>query len=98
MKPEDRGPAAGIKAYNDLNLELVDRLGAKLIHLHVHDIEPSTWREHKPMIYGFVDHERLIRRLREISYKGVMVLEIGGPAAEMPSYLQDAKRKLEQLL
>ena len=65
VKPKDRGTAEGIKAYNDLKLELVDRLGAKLIHLHVHDIEPNTWREHKPLIYGFIDYARLIQRLRE---------------------------------
>ena len=95
VKPEERGTAKGIKAYNDLNLELVDRLGAKLIHLHVHDIEPKTWREHKPMIYGFVDYPRLIERLRENRYGGVLVFEIGGPAAEMPGYLKDGKKKLE---
>jgi sugar phosphate isomerase/epimerase len=98
VKPKDRGTAEGIKAYNDLNLELVDRLGAKLIHLHVHDIEPNTWREHKPLIYGFIDYARLIQRLRETMYGGVLVFEIGGPAAEMPRYLKDAKRKLERFI
>ena len=98
VKPKNRGTAEGIKAYNDLNLELVDRLGAKLIHLHVHDIEPSTWREHKPLIYGFIDYASLIQRLRETLYGGVLVFEIGGPAAEMPTYLKNAKRNLERFI
>ncbi len=98
VKPEDRGTPEGIKAYNDLNIELVDRLGSKLIHFHIHDIEPSTWREHQPLIYGFIDYARLIQRLRETMYEGVLVFEIGGPAAEMPTYLKDAKRKLERFI
>ncbi|MCA9137931.1 MAG: sugar phosphate isomerase/epimerase [Planctomycetales bacterium] len=98
VEPKDRGTAEGIKAYNDLNLELIDRLGAKLIHLHVHDIEPDTWREHKPLIYGFIDYERLIQRLRETMYAGVLVFEIGGSSAEMPRFLKDGKRKLERFI
>jgi len=38
-----------IRAYNDLMHELIDRLGRKLIHFHVHDIDPAVWREHKPI-------------------------------------------------
>ncbi len=41
---------------------------------------------------------RLIRRLREIKYEGVLVFEIGGPPAEMPTYLANAKRKLDGYL
>jgi sugar phosphate isomerase/epimerase len=40
----------------------------------------------------------LIRRLREIKYEGALVFEIGGPPAEMPTYLADAKRKLDGYL
>ncbi len=98
VRPENRGTPAGILAYNDINMELVDRLGAKLIHFHIHDVEPNTWREHKPLIYGFIDYSRFIRRLREIKYEGVLVFEIGGPPAEMPTYLANAKRKLDGYL
>ena len=79
-------------------MELIDRLGEKLIHFHIHDIEPNSWREHKPLIYGFIDYPRLIAKLREANYGGVLVFEIGGPPEEMPSYLTDAKRQLEQYL
>ena len=97
-KPELRGTPDGIKAYNDVNVELIEKLGTKLIHLHVHDIEPSTWREHKPLIYDFIDYPRLLGALRKISYEGVLVFEIGGPATKMPTFLRDAKRKLDMLL
>ena len=98
VRPEDRGTRAGIAAYNDINMELVERLGEKLIHFHIHDVEPKTWKEHKPLIYGFIDYPRLIRRLRELNYQGVLVFEIGGRPELMPGYLADAKRKLEEFL
>jgi len=96
--PENRGTPEGIRAYNDINLELIERLGDKLIHLHIHDIDPKTWKEHKPLIHGFIDYPRMIRRLREQNYQGVMVFEIGGRPELMPGYLANAKQKLEAYL
>ena len=96
VNPEARGTPEGIRAYNDINMELVERLGEKLIHFHIHDIEPDTWVEHKPLIYGFIDYPRLLAQLREIRYQGLLVFEIGGPPAEMPGYLADAKRIMDR--
>ena len=98
VAPENRAMPEGIRAYNDINLELIERLGDKLIHLHIHDIEPETWKEHKPLIHGFVDYPRMIRQLREQNYQGVMVFEIGGRPELMPGYLANGKQKLEQYL
>lgn len=98
IKPEERGTPKGIKAYNDLTVEIIDRLGPKVFHLHVHDIEPDTWKEHKPLYYGFVDYPRLIRTLRRIDYKGLLVFELRGPASEKGKYLTDSKRTLEKYL
>ena len=45
----DQYPTAdAIRAYNDLNLRLVDALGEKLLHLHIHDIEPRPGRSTSP--------------------------------------------------
>jgi len=98
VAPGERSTAKGIRAYNDTNIEIVEGLGAKLIHLHVHDIDPATWKEHQPLVYGFVDYPRLIAKLREVRYEGVMVFEIAGPADRMRQYLAQAKRKLEGYL
>ena len=98
VKPEERGTPEGIKAYNDLTHEIIDQLGPKVFHLHVHDIEPATWREHQPLHYGFVDYPRLIKKLRKIDYRGLLVFEIVGPTSEMGKYLADGKRKLEKYL
>jgi len=92
---EDYGTAAAIQAYNDLNIGIVEALGDKLIHFHTHDIEPTTWAEHKPLIHGFVDYPRLIAALRRAEYSGVLVFEIGGDPATMPDWLREAKRKMD---
>ena len=76
----DRGKPAAIRAYNDLNLQIVDGLGPKLLHLHVHDIDPTTWKEHRPMSTGFIDYPRLIGKLRENRFSGSLVLELAGTA------------------
>ena len=98
VKPGEKGTPAGIKAYNDINHELIDRLGAKLFHFHVHDIEPDTWAEHKPLIHGFIDYPRLIKKLRKTNYQGLLIFEIGGAAEDLPAILRDSKRKLERHL
>jgi len=58
----------------------------------VHDIDPPTWAEHKPIGTGFVDYPRLMAKLRQIQYKGRLVLEIAGPSAEIEALLADSRR------
>jgi len=77
VKTEDRAKPAAVAAYNDTTIEIIRQLGAKVVHLHVHDIDPATWAEHKPMVHGFVDYPRIFAALREVRYQGALVLEIG---------------------
>ncbi|MSV30650.1 MAG: sugar phosphate isomerase/epimerase [Bryobacterales bacterium] len=94
VKPEDKAAPAGIRAYNDTTMAIVEQLGSKVFHFHVHDIDPRTWQEHKPLVHGFVDYPRLAAALRMSGYTGLWMLEIGGAAENLPSYLSDAKAKL----
>ena len=98
VKPEDRVTQAGRLAYNDITHALIDGLGSKILHLHVHDIDPQTWQEHRPLGTGFVDYPRLIAKLRHIGYRGLLVLEIAGPGDQIEAMLKDSKRKLEACL
>lgn len=98
VKPEQRGTPFGIRAYNDVTHEIIDGLGDKVLHFHVHDIDPPTWMEHKPIGTGFVDYPRLVAKLRQIGYRGLLMFEIGGPGAEIEALLADSKRKLEAFL
>lgn len=98
VKPEQRGTPEGIRAYNDTTISIIEQLRDKVFHLHVHDIDPKTWKEHRPLGIGFVDYPRLIATLRQIGYTGLLMLEIGAPAVEMRRDLAYAKSRLEQYL
>lgn len=95
VRPEDRATAAGIRAYNDTTLAIAEQLGERVWHYHVHDVDPETWVEHKPLVHGFVDYPRLFALMRRQRYAGVLLMEIGGPAAELPGHLREADRKLK---
>jgi len=97
VKPEERAARAGIEAYNETTFAIVEGLGAKVFHFHVHDIDPTTWKEHQPLSTGFVDYPKLFRLLRRIRYQGMLILEISGPGTEMKRLLADNKRQLEAL-
>jgi len=98
VKPEQRGTPAGIKAYNETTFAIVEGLGTKVFHFHVHDIDPATWKEHQPLSTGFVDYPKLFQVLRRIRYEGMLILEISGLGTEMKRLLADNKRQLESLI
>ncbi len=97
VKPEDRATPAGIGAYNDTTMAIVERLGSKVFHFHVHDIDPQTWQEHKPLVHGFVDYPGLAAALRKSGYAGLWMLELGGAAEDLPRYLREAKARLSAI-
>jgi sugar phosphate isomerase/epimerase len=96
VKPADRSTPAGLRAYNDIIHRVIDQLGDKIFHLHVHDIDPGTWTDHHPIGTGVIDFPRLISKLNQMQYKGLLILEIAAP--DMVSSLADSKQRLEQYL
>ncbi len=98
VKPEERATPVGIKAYNETTFAIVEGLGAKVFHFHVHDIDPTTWKEHQPLSTGFVDYPKLFQILRRICYQGLLILEISGPGTAMKRLLADNKRQMEALV
>ncbi len=93
---DERSTPAGIRAYNDVTLAIVEGLGSKLFHLHVHDIDPRTFHEHVPVGTGVIDYPRLFGTLRQMDYEGLLVLELAAP--DMRASLRDSKSRLERLL
>ena len=98
VKPEERATPLGIKAYNETTFAIIEQLGPKVFHFHVHDIDPATWKEHQPLSTGFVDYPKLFQILRKIRYQGMLILEISGPGTAMKRLLADNKRQLEALV
>jgi sugar phosphate isomerase/epimerase len=96
--PQARASADGVRAYNDVTHAIIDGLGARILHFHVHDIDPATWAEHKPIGTDFVDYRRLMTKLRRIAYRGRLVLEIAAPAADIEPALEDSRRRLAAFL
>jgi sugar phosphate isomerase/epimerase len=90
-----RGTPEGVRAYNDLILRLVERLGPRLTHLHVHDIEPASFREHRPIRYGVVDYPRLFDALAGIGYRGLLMLEV---EADVPEDMAESRARLESFM
>ena len=85
------------RAYNDVIHLLIDELGEKLWHFHIHDINPTTWREHQPLVHGVIDYPRLFAKLAETSFKGMLVFEINSryaPPPRMPEVLRASYEKV----
>lgn len=92
-KGERRGTAEGIRAYNDLIEGLALGLGPRLTHLHVHDIDPVPFKEHRPIRYGVVDYPRLFDALERVGYRGLLMLEV---EADAPEEIALSRRELER--
>lgn len=94
-----RSTPEGIRAYNDVLHRLIDGLGGKLFHLHVHDIDarrPAAWKDHVPLGTGVIDYPRLLAKLNRVQYRGLLILEIAAP--DMRAALADSKLRLENAI
>jgi len=99
VKPQERSTPEGIAIYNDVTHALIDELGPKIIHLHVHDIDRNVWKDHRPIAAGgVIDYPRLIRKLRQIHYDGLLVLEIESTRERAEKDFADSKSRLEEFL
>ena len=64
-----------------------------MFHFHVHDIDPTTWKEHH-RIRGL---SKLFQLLRRIRYQGMLIWR-SADGTEMKRLLADNKRQLEALV
>ena len=86
---EDRATAKGAQRYNDVLMQKVEGLGAKLFHFHVDDVRPADWREHRTPGTGLVDWGRLLGYLSRTGYRGMFAAEL----EETPPIEQLAKAR-----
>ena len=90
------GSPDDVRIYNDVTHDIIDQLADKVFHFHISDIDPMYWRDHKPIGAGGIDFPRLIKKLNEIQYKGLLIFEL--TAANMRKNLAESKRLLEGFL
>ena len=96
VNPDEPATPTGIQTYNDVTHRIIDQLGDKVFHFHVHDLDPKTWRDHQPLGKGVIDYPRLIAKLRQMKYQGWLMFEVNAP--DMRASLADSKRRLEHVL
>jgi len=61
---------------NALEIELIDLLGPKLFHMHLHGLDPVTLRDHYLPDTGVLDVTRIFAALGRNNYDGMLSVEI----------------------
>ena len=83
---EQWGTEAGVARLNDDIEYLVETLGEKLIHFHIHDVRRADFRDHRGLgnvsENGVIDFPRLTRQLAGTAYGGLWILELEEPDRE----------------
>lgn len=65
-----------LKRLNEVECELIDLLGPKLFHVHLHGLDPETLRDHRLPDTGVLDFPRIFAALDQIGYEGMLSLEL----------------------
>lgn len=89
------GPT-GAAFYNTCLEQMIDRLGKRIIHLHIHDVRLPDVRDHRAVGRGIIDFPMLIRKLRALDFNGMLEFELEEPDDEQAS--AESKHCLEQFL
>ena len=85
--PKDHwGTPAGVQRLNDDLHWLLDALGDKLIHFHIHDVRRADFRDHRALgglpTNGVIDFPRLLAHVDRLDYNGLWILELEEPDRE----------------
>lgn len=87
---------AGAAFYNACLEDMIDHLGKRIIHLHVHDVRLPDIRDHRGVGRGIIDFPMVIRRLRDLNFTGMLEFELEEPDDEQAS--AESRQCLMQLL
>jgi sugar phosphate isomerase/epimerase len=78
--PRERRNTAEARArFNDVLNTLVATLQEKVVHVHLSDVEPIDWVDHKTVGSGIIDFDRLFETIRRIDYRHLFVFELEEP-------------------
>jgi len=93
--PAAAGPD-GPARYNERLLALIDRLGRRIVNVHVHDVRAADLRDHRAVGRGIIDVPAVIARLRALAYPGLLELELEEPDVETAAV--ESREHLRRLL
>ena len=74
-----------VKVYNEILCRLVDDLGEKVYHFHIHNVRKADWRDHRAVTEGVIDFPRLFAAIKKIGYPGLFDIELEEPEREKKS-------------
>ncbi len=93
LTPEQQRSAQAPALYADLLMRHVRSLGAKIFHLHLHDIRAADFRDHREFGSGILNLTPMFRALLEIDYRGLANFEL-----EEPDAVEALARSRERLM
>jgi sugar phosphate isomerase/epimerase len=80
------GTAEGVAELNDKLAYLLDTLGEKVVHFHIHDVRRHDFRDHRGLgdeqANGVIDFRRLLDQVDRMGYAGLWELELEEPDRE----------------
>ncbi len=74
--PREAREARDASALNDAIERMVRRLAERIVNVHVHDVRPSDFRDHREVGTGAIDFPRFLGVLLETGYRGPLILEL----------------------
>ncbi len=95
-KPQERGTPEAVQRGNDCLNQIVETLGPKNLHFHLHDFRPQDWRDHRAVGRGVIDFARLFGTLKKIGYAGCLTFEL--EETHLLDALRQSKSAIEALM
>ena len=92
----ERGTPEAEAAYMQCLLTLMERLGEKLFHVHLHDVSRGEWRDHRAPGRGFLDFGAILGKLAAAGYPHLLTFELEEP--DVVPALEESKRFVEAIM
>lgn len=96
LPPEQRSTEEGTERFNEVLNRTALLLGAKLLHVHLTDVQRSDWRDHRAVGSGIIDFARFFDTLHRLSYGGLLIFEL--EEEDQLSALRASKAHVESIL
>jgi sugar phosphate isomerase/epimerase len=77
---------AAVAEYRRRLLAFIDRLGPRILHVHLHDVHAATLADHRTVGSGIIDYAPVLAGLARHGFDGILLLELG--EADFPTALQ----------